>query len=182
MPPKKKAKTEPVSTPVASPQLKYVWMGQHSIKVVIREFGKDMTDGTGYTFSEHDDEEDEEMIEEHRAHEDSERENLEVSETDILEPPAYIKSADAMGAARKKFEELGAIYWECEEEYKYEESTSDWALQFCNDNPLNNDGHFLVFDYTNNFLKISKDSELYNNGRHVLDVNITVGVRRVPVV
>ena len=122
------------------------------------------------------------MIEEHRAHEDSERENLEVSETDILEPPAYIKSADAMGAARKKFEELGAIYWECEEEYKYEESTSDWALQFCNDNPLNNDGHFLVFDYTNNFLKISKDSELYNNGRHVLDVNITVGVRRVPVV
>jgi len=47
---------------------------------------------------------------------------------------------------------------------------------------LNNDGHFLVFDYTNNFLKISKDSELYNNGRHVLDVNITVGVRRVPVV
>ena len=93
MPPKKKAKAEPVSTPVASPQLKYVWMVQHSIKVVIREFGKDMTDGTGYTFSEHDDEEDEEMIEERRAHEDSERENLEVSEIDILEPPAYIKSA-----------------------------------------------------------------------------------------
>ena len=117
MPPTKKAKTEPVSTPVASPQLKYVWMVQHSIKVVIEKFGKDMTDGhSGYTFSEHDDEEDEEMIEERRAHEDSERENLEVSEIDILEPPAYIKSADAMKAARRKFEELGAIYWECEDE------------------------------------------------------------------
>ena len=69
MPPKKKAKAEPVSTPVASPQPKYVWMVQHSIKVVIEKFGKDMTDGhSGYTFSEHDDEEDEEMIEERRAH------------------------------------------------------------------------------------------------------------------
>ena len=177
MPPKKKAKTEPVSTPVASPQPKYVWMVQHSIKVVIREFGKDMTDGLGYTFSEHDDEEDEEMIEEHRAHEDSERENLEVSEIDILEPPAYIKSADAMKAARRKFIQLGAIYWECEEEY--EESTPEqWAEQFYDDKPLND----IVFDYSNNFLKISKDSELYNNGQHLLDVNITVGIRHVPVV
>ena len=57
-----------------------------------------------------------------------------------------------------------------------------WAEQFYDDKPLNNDGHFLVFDFSNNFLKISKDSELYNNGQHVLDVNITVGIRQVPVV
>ena len=179
MPPKKKAKTEPVSTPVASSQPKYVWMVQHSIKVVIKEFGKDMTDGMGYTFSEHDDdsEEDEEMIEDRRAHEDSERENLEVSETDILEPPAYIKSADAMKAARKKFKELGAIYWECEEEYA-DFTPEQWAEQFYDDKPLND----IVFDYSNNFLKISKDSELHNNGQHLLDVNITVGIRQVPVV
>ena len=179
MPPKKKAKTEPVSTPVASPQPKYVWMVQHSVKVVIKEFGKDMTDGMGYTFSEHDDdsEEDEEMIEDRRAHEDSERENLEVSETDILEPPAYIKSADAMKAARKKFKELGAIYWECEEEYA-DFTPEQWAEQFYDDKPLND----IVFDYSNNFLKISKDSELHNNGQHLLDVNITVGIRQVPVV
>ena len=93
-------------------------MVQHSIKVVIKEFGKDMTDGySGYTFAEHDEDRGRRAsIEERRAQEDSERENLEVSEIDILEPPAYIKSANAMKAARKKFEELGAIYWECEEE------------------------------------------------------------------
>jgi hypothetical protein len=182
MPPKKKAKAEPVSTPVASPQPKYVWMVQHNIKVVIEKFGKDMTDGhSGYTFSEHDDEEDEEMIEERRAHEDSERENLEVSEIDILEPPAYSKSANAMKAARKKFIELGAIYWECEEEYA-DFTPEQWAEQFYDDKPLNNDGHFIAFDFSSNFLKISKDSELYNNGQHLLDVNITVGIRQVPVV
>jgi hypothetical protein len=115
--------------------------------------------------------------EERREQEDSERENLEVSEIDILEPPAYIKSADAMKAARRKFIQLGAIYWECEEEY--EESTPEqWAEQFYDDKPLND----IVFDYSNNFLKISKDSELYNNGQHLLDVNITVGIRHVPVV
>lgn len=182
MPPKKKAKTETVSTPVASPQPKYVWMVQHSIKVVIKEFGKDMTGYSGYYFADEHEDNDGTIDEERREQEDFEQENLEVSEIDILEPPAYSKSANAMKAARKKFIELGAIYWECEEEYKYEESTSDWALQFCNDNPLNNDGHFLVFDYTNNFLKISKDSELYNNGQHLLDVSITVGIRQVPVV
>ena len=182
MPPKKKAKTEPVSTPVASPQPKYVWMVQHSIKVVIEKFGKDMTDGhSGYTFSEHDDEDDEEMIEERRAHEDSERENLEVSEIDILEPPAYIKSANAMKAARRKFEELGAIYWECEDEGE-EYTPGERAEEFYDDKPLNNDVLFVVFDFSNDFLVITKDSELHNNGQLVLDVSITVGIRQVPVV
>ena len=184
MPPKKKAKTEPVSTPVASPQPKYVWMVTHSIKVVIEEFGEDMTDGySGYTFAEVKDnyKYSETTDEERREQEDSERENLEVSETDILEPPAYIMSADAMKAARKKFKELGAIYWECEEEYA-DFTPEQWAEQFYDDKPLNNDGHFIAFDFSSNFLKISKDSELYNNGQHLLDVNITVGIRQVPVV
>ena len=182
MPPKKKAKTEPVSTPVASPQLKYVWMVQHSIKVVIEEFGEDMTDGySGYTFAEMKYNYNETTDEERREQEDSERENLEVSEIDILEPPAYIKSADAMKAARRKFEELGAIYWECEEEYA-DFTPEQWAEPFYDDKPLNNDGHFIAFDFSSNFLKISKDSELYNNGQHLLDVNITVGIRHVPVV
>ena len=177
MPPKKKAKTEPVSTPVASPQPKYVWMVQHSIKVVIEEFGKDMTGHGGYYFADDYEDNDGTIDEERREQEDSERENLEVSEIDILEPPAYIRSADAMKAARRKFIQLGAIYWECEEEY--EESTPEqWAEQFYDDKPLND----IVFDYSNNFLKISKDSELYNNGQHLLDVNITVGIRHVPVV
>ena len=48
-----------------------------------------------------------------------------------------------------------------------------WAEQFYDDKPLND----IVFDYSNNFLKISKDSELYNNGQHLLDVNITAGIR-----
>ena len=106
--------------------------------------------------------------------EDFERENLEETEIDILEPPAYSKSADAMKAARKKFIELGATFWECEEEYE-EFTTEQWAEQFYSDK--NNDGLFIAFDYTNNFLKISKDSELYNNGQHLLDVNITAGIR-----
>ena len=177
MPPKKKAKTEPVSTPVASPQLKYVWMVQHSIKVVIEEFGKDMTGHGGYYFADDYEDNDGTIDEERREQEDFERENLEVSEIDILEPPAYIKSADAMKAARKKFKELGAIYWECEEEYA-DFTPEQWAEQFYDDKPLND----IVFDYSNNFLKISKDSELYNNGQHLLDVNITVGIRHVPVV
>ena len=114
-----------------------------------------------------------------REQEDFERENLEETEIDILEPPAYSKSADAMKAARKKFIELGATFWECEEEYE-EFTTEQWAEQFYSDK--NKDGLFIAFDYTNNFLKISKDSELYNNGQHLLDVNITAGIRQVPVV
>ena len=180
MPPKKKAKTEPVSTPVASPQPKYVWMVQHSIKVVIEEFGEDMTDGySGYTYAEMKYNYNETTDEERREQEDFERENLEETENDILEPPAYIKSADALKAARKKFIELGATFWECEEEYE-EFTTEQWAEQFYSDK--NNDGLFMAYDYSNNFLKISKDSELYNNGQHLLDVNITVGIRHVPVV
>ena len=179
MPPKKKAKTEPVSTPVASPQPKYVWMVQHSIKVVIKEFGKDMTGYSGYYFADEHEDNDGTIDEERREQEDFERENLEETEIDILEPPAYSKSADAMKAARKKFIELGATFWECEEEYE-EFTTEQWAEQFYSDK--NNDGLFIAFDYTNNFLKISKDSELYNNGQHLLDVNITAGIRQVPVV
>ena len=181
MPPKKKAKTEPVSTPVASPQLKYVWMVQHSIKVVIKEFGKDMTGYSGYYFADEHEDNDGTIDEERREQEDFEQENLEVSEIDILEPPAYSKSANAMKAARKKFIELGAIYWECEEEYA-DFTPEQWAEQFYDDKPLNNDGHFIAFDFSSNFLKISKDSELYNNGQHLLDVSITVGIRQVPVV
>ena len=182
MPPKKKAKTEPVSTPVASPQLKYVWMVQHSIKVVIEEFGEDMTDGySGYTFAEMKYNYNETTDEERREQEDSERENLEVSEIDILEPPAYIKSADAMKAARRKFIQLGAIYWECEDEGE-EYTPGERAEEFYDDKPLNNDGLFVVFDFSNDFLVITKDSELHNNGQHVLDVSITVGIRQVPVV
>ena len=176
MPPKKKAKTEPVSTPVASPQPKYVWMVQHSIKVVIKEFGKDMTGYSGYYFADEHEDNDGTIDEERREQEDFEQENLEVSEIDILEPPAYSKSANAMKAARKKFIELGAIYWECEEEYA-DFTPEQWAEQFYDDKPLNNDGHFIAFDFSSNFLKISKDSELYNNGQHLLDVNITVGIR-----
>ena len=179
MPPKKKAKAEPVSTPVASPQPKYVWMVQHSIKVVIKEFGKDMTGYGGYYFADDYEDNDGTIDEERREQEDFERENLEETEIDILEPPAYSKSADAMKAARKKFIELGATFWECEEEYE-EFTTEQWAEQFYSDK--NNDGLFMAFDYSNNFLKISKDSELYNNGQHLLDVNITVGIRQVPVV
>ena len=174
MPPKKKAKTEPVSTPVASPQPKYVWMVQHSIKVVIKEFGKDMTGYSGYYFADEHEDNDGTIDEERREQEDFERENLEETEIDILEPPAYSKSADAMKAARKKFIELGATFWECEEEYE-EFTTEQWAEQFYSDK--NNDGLFMAFDYSNNFLKISKDSELYNNGQHLLDVNITAGIR-----
>jgi hypothetical protein len=181
MPPKKKAKTETVSTPVASPQPKYVWMVQHSIKVVIKEFGKDMTGYSGYYFADEHEDNDGTIDEERREQEDFEQENLEVSEIDILEPPAYSKSANAMKAARKKFIELGAIYWECEEEYA-DFTPEQWAEQFYDDKPLNNDGHFIAFDFSSNFLKISKDSELYNNGQHLLDVNITVGIRQVPVV
>ena len=181
MPPKKKAKTEPVSTPVASPQPKYVWMVQHSIKVVIKEFGKDMTGYSGYYFADEHEDNAGTIDEERREQEDFEQENLEVSEIDILEPPAYSKSANAMKAARKKFIELGAIYWECEEEYA-DFTPEQWAEQFYDDKPLNNDGHFIAFDFSSNFLKISKDSELYNNGQHLLDVNITVGIRHVPVV
>lgn len=181
MPPKKKAKTEPVSTPVASPQPKYVWMVQHSIKVVIKEFGKDMTGYSGYYFADEHEDNDGTIDEERREQEDFEQENLEVSEIDILEPPAYSKSANAMKAARKKFIELGAIYWECEEEYA-DFTPEQWAEQFYDDKPLNNDGHFIAFDFSSNFLKISKDSELYNNGQHLLDVSITVGIRQVPVV
>ena len=181
MPPKKKAKAEPVSTPVASPQPKYVWMVQHSIKVVIKEFGKDMTGYSGYYFADEHEDNDGTIDEERREQEDFEQENLEVSEIDILEPPAYSKSANAMKAARKKFIELGAIYWECEEEYA-DFTPEQWAEQFYDDKPLNNDGHFIAFDFSSNFLKISKDSELYNNGQHLLDVNITVGIRQVPVV
>jgi hypothetical protein len=181
MPPKKKAKTETVSTPVASRQPKYVWMVQHSTKVEIEEFGKDMTSVSGYSFAQMEDMGyDETNDEERREQEDFERferGNLEVSEIDILEPPAYIKSADAMKAARKKFKELGAIYWECEEEYA-DFTPEQWAEQFYDDKPLND----IVFDYSNNVLKISKDSELHNNGQHLLDVNITVGIRQVPVV
>lgn len=177
MPPKKKAKTETVSTPVASPQPKYVWMVQHSIKVVIKEFGKDMTGYSGYYFADEHEDNDGTIDEERREQEDFEQENLEVSEIDILEPPAYSKSANAMKAARKKFIELGAIYWECEEEYA-DFTPEQWAEQFYDDKPLND----IVFDYSNNFLKISKDSELYNNGQHLLDVSITVGIRQVPVV
>ena len=176
MPPKKKAKTETVSTPVASPQPKYVWMVQHSIKVVIKEFGKDMTGYSGYYFADEHEDNDGTIDEERREQEDFEQENLEVSEIDILEPPAYSKSANAMKAARKKFIELGAIYWECEEEYA-DFTPEQWAEQFYDDKPLNNDGHFIAFDFSSNFLKISKDSELYNNGQHLLDVNITVGIR-----
>ena len=174
MPPKKKAKTETVSTPVASPQPKYVWMVQHSIKVVIKEFGKDMTGYSGYYFADEHEDNDGTIDEERREQEDFERENLEETEIDILEPPAYSKSADAMKAARKKFIELGATFWECEEEYE-EFTTEQWAEQFYGDK--NNDGLFMAFDYSNNFLKISKDSELYNNGQHLLDVNITAGIR-----
>ena len=181
MPPKKKAKTETVSTPVASPQPKYVWMVQHSIKVVIKEFGKDMTGYSGCYFADEHEDNDGTIDEERREQEDFEQENLEVSEIDILEPPAYSKSANAMKAARKKFIELGAIYWECEEEYA-DFTPEQWAEQFYDDKPLNNDGHFIAFDFSSNFLKISKDSELYNNGQHLLDVNITVGIRQVPVV
>ena len=181
MPPKKKAKTEPVSTPVASPQPKYVWMVQHSIKVVIKEFGKDMTGYSGYYFADEHEDNAGTIDEERREQEDFEQENLEVSEIDILEPPAYSKSANAMKAARKKFIELGAIYWECEEEYA-DFTPEQWAEQFYDDKPLNNDGHFIAFDFSSNFLKISKDSELYNNGQHLLDVSITVGIRQVPVV
>lgn len=181
MPPKKKAKTETVSTPVASPQPKYVWMVQHSIKVVIKEFGKDMTGYSGYYFADEHEDNDGTIDEERREQEDFEQENLEVSEIDILEPPAYSKSANAMKAARKKFIELGAIYWECEEEYA-DFTPEQWAEQFYDDKPLNNDGHFIAFDFSSNFLKISKDSELYNNGQHLLDVSITVGIRQVPVV
>ena len=181
MPPKKKAKAEPVSTPVASPQPKYVWMVQHSIKVVIKEFGKDMTGYSGYYFADEHEDNDGTIDEERREQEDFEQENLEVSEIDILEPPAYSKSANAMKAARKKFIELGAIYWECEEEYA-DFTPEQWAEQFYDDKPLNNDGHFIAFDFSSNFLKISKDSELYNNGQHLLDVSITVGIRQVPVV
>ena len=181
MPPKKKAKTETVSTPVASPQPKYVWMVQHSIKVVIKEFGKDMTGYSGYYFADEHEDNDGTIDEERREQEDFERENLEETEIDILEPPAYSKSADAMKAARKKFIELGAIYWECEEEYA-DFTPEQWAEQFYDDKPLNNDGHFIAFDFSSNFLKISKDSELYNNGQHLLDVSITVGIRQVPVV
>ena len=181
MPPKKKAKAEPVSTPVASPQPKYVWMVQHSIKVVIKEFGKDMTGYSGYYFADEHEDNDGTIDEERREQEDFEQENLEVSEIDILEPPAYSKSANAMKAARKRFIELGAIYWECEEEYA-DFTPEQWAEQFYDDKPLNNDGHFIAFDFSSNFLKISKDSELYNNGQHLLDVNITVGIRQVPVV
>ena len=181
MPPKKKAKTETVSTPVASPQPKYVWMVQHSIKVVIKEFGKDMTGYSGYYFADEHEDNDGTIDEERREQEDFEQENLEVSEIDILDPPAYSKSANAMKAARKKFIELGAIYWECEEEYA-DFTPEQWAEQFYDDKPLNNDGHFIAFDFSSNFLKISKDSELYNNGQHLLDVNITVGIRQVPVV
>ena len=181
MPPKKKAKTETVSTPVASPQPKYVWMVQHSIKVVIKEFGKDMTGYSGYYFADEHEDNDGTIDEERREQEDFEQENLEVSEIDILEPPAYSKSANAMKAARKKFIELGAIYWECEEEYA-DFTPEQWAEQFYDDKPLNNDGHFIAFDFSSNFSKISKDSELYNNGQHLLDVNITVGIRQVPVV
>ena len=181
MPPKKKAKTETVSTPVASPQPKYVWMVQHSIKVVIKEFGKDMTGYSGYYFADEHEDNDGTIDEERREQEDFEQENLEVSEIDILEPPAYSKSANAMKAARKRFIELGAIYWECEEEYA-DFTPEQWAEQFYDDKPLNNDGHFIAFDFSSNFLKISKDSELYNNGQHLLDVNITVGIRQVPVV
>ena len=181
MPPKKKAKTETVSTPVASPQPKYVWMVQHSIKVVIKEFGKDMTGYSGYYFADEHEDNDGTIDEERREQEDFEQENLEVSEIDILEPPSYSKSANAMKAARKKFIELGAIYWECEEEYA-DFTPEQWAEQFYDDKPLNNDGHFIAFDFSSNFLKISKDSELYNNGQHLLDVNITVGIRQVPVV
>ena len=176
MPPKKKAKTETVSTPVASPQPKYVWMVQHSIKVVIKEFGKDMTGYSGYYFADEHEDNDGTIDEERREQEDFEQENLEVSEIDILEPPAYSKSANAMKAARKKFIELGAIYWECEEEYA-DFTPEQWAEQFYDDKPLNNDGHFIAFDFSSNFLKISKDSELYNNGQHLLDVSITVGIR-----
>ena len=179
MPPKKKAKTEPVSTPVASPQPKYVWMVQHSIKVVIEEFGKDMTGHGGYYFADDYEDNDGTIDEERREQEDFERENLEETEIDILEPPAYNKSADAMKAARKKFIELGATFWECEEEYE-NFTPEQWAEQFYSDK--NNDGLFMAYDYSNNFLKISKDSELYNNGQHLLDVNITVGIRHVPVV
>ena len=174
MPPKKKAKTETVSTPVASPQPKYVWMVQHSIKVVIKEFGKDMTGYSGYYFADEHEDNDGTIDEERREQEDFEQENLEVSEIDILDPPAYSKSANAMKAARKKFIELGATFWECEEEYE-EFTTEQWAEQFYSDK--NNDGLFMAFDYSNNFLKISKDSELYNNGQHLLDVNITAGIR-----
>ena len=181
MPPKKKAKTETVSTPVASPQPKYVWMVQHSIKVVIKEFGKDMTGYSGYYFADEHEDNDGTIDEERREQEDFEQENLEVSEIDILEPPAYSKSANAMKAARKRFIELGAIYWECEEEYA-DFTPEQWAEQFYDDKPLNNDGHFIAFDFSSNFLKISKDSELYNNGQHLLDVSITVGIRQVPVV
>ena len=181
MPPKKKAKAEPVSTPVASPQPKYVWMVQHSIKVVIKEFGKDMTGYSGYYFADEHEDNDGTIDEERREQEDFEQENLEVSEIDILEPPAYSKSANAMKAARKRFIELGAIYWECEEEYA-DFTPEQWAEQFYDDKPLNNDGHFIAFDFSSNFLKISKDSELYNNGQHLLDVSITVGIRQVPVV
>ena len=181
MPPKKKAKTETVSTPVASPQPKYVWMVQHSIKVVIKEFGKDMTGYSGYYFADEHEDNDGTIDEERREQEDFEQENLEVSEIDILEPPAYSKSANAMKAARKKFIELGAIYWECEEEYAHF-TPEQWAEQFYDDKPLNDDGHFIAFDFSSNFLKISKDSELYNNGQHLLDVSITVGIRQVPVV
>ena len=181
MPPKKKAKTETVSTPVASPQPKYVWMVQHSIKVVIKEFGKDMTGYSGYYFADEHEDNDGTIDEERREQEDFEQENLEVSEIDILEPPAYIKSADAMKAARRKFEELGAIYWECEEEYA-DFTPEQWIEQFYDDKPLDNDGLFIAFDYSNNFLEIFEDSELYNNGQHLLDVNITVGIRQVPVV
>ena len=181
MPPKKKAKTEPVSTPLASPQPKYVCMVQHSIKVVIKEFGKDMTGYSGYYFADEHEDNDGTIDEERREQEDFEQENLEVSEIDILEPPAYSKSANAMKAARKKFIELGAIYWECEEEYA-DFTPEQWAEQFYDDKPLNNDGHFIAFDFSSNFLKISKDSELYNNGQHLLDVSITVGIRQVPVV
>jgi hypothetical protein len=179
MPPKKKAKTEPVSTPVASPQPKYVWMVQHSIKVVIKEFGKNMNGYGGYYFADDYEDNDGTIDEERREQEDFERENLEETENDILEPPAYIKSADALKAARKKFIELGATFWECEEEYE-NFTPEQWAEQFYSDK--NNDGLFMAYDYSNNFLKISKDSELYNNGQHLLDVNITVGIRHVPVV
>lgn len=181
MPPKKKAKTETVSTPVASPQPKYVWMVQHSIKVVIKEFGKDMTGYSGYYFADEHEDNDGTIDEERREQEDFEQENLEVSEIDILEPPAYSKSANAMKAARKKFIELGAIYWECEDEGE-EYTPGERAEEFYDDKPLNNDGLFVVFDFSNDFLVITKDSELHNNGQHVLDVSITVGIRQVPVV
>ena len=133
-----------------------------------------MTGYGGYYFADDYEDNDGTIDEERREQEDFERENLEETEIDILEPPAYSKSADAMKAARKKFIELGATFWECEEEYE-EFTTEQWAEQFYSDK--NNDGLFIAFDYTNNFLKISKDSELYNNGQHLLDVNITAGIR-----